>query len=113
MTSAMKVPAIVATVPRLRMARRSGVVARRRGLEEQPSHTGPVEDALGDGGPGDEERQERAEERHHRNEGVPQDMPLRDVALAESLGAGGSNVVLREHLEDLAADEARVHDHPA
>src|SRR5437016_10005789 len=84
------------------------VVLATNGRVRELADTRPGEDLLDDERATYKRREDAAERGHDRDQGVAECVDVHDRALAEALGTRGPNVVLRDHVERLCAQVARV-----
>ena len=75
------------------------VVSVIEGIHQETPDPRQVEDVLHDHGASHQDRQLQAYERHYRDEGILDGVSDDDDPLLESLGPGGPDVVLPEHLQ--------------
>src|SRR6266852_4606546 len=83
------------------------VVAREHRLDHELSHARDGEDALDDDAAADEAGQGETEDGDHGQERVAKGVLADDHGLGQSLGAGGLDIVLTDHLEHALAHVAR------
>src|SRR6266404_1995914 len=89
------------------IAHDDGVVAREHRLDHELPHARDGEDALDDDAAADETGQGEPEDGDHGQERVAKGVLADDHGLGQSLGAGGLDIVLTDHLEHALAHVAR------
>ncbi len=76
-----------------------GVISVDERIQQQPPEPRQIEDVLHYYGSADQDGELQADQGHHRNEGIFDDVSHDNHPLLEPLGPGRSHVVLPEHLQ--------------
>ena len=84
----------------------NGKIPGENGLIAQPPEARPGKDLLKDHRAANQARQQKAEHRHKRQQGVPQGVAVDHALFGQPLSPRGAHIVLAHHFEHLRANVA-------